>query len=131
MTRSVLTRPSRRALAWVLTLLAGAAVLAAVPTGPGAAAKDEPKPKQDLPADLALVPHDAVGFQSVRVADVWGDEGTKELRAQFVKDNPDFNKRLDKTIAVAPADVVRLTAVVLEGRPPLAAPSSRPAGLTT
>jgi hypothetical protein len=115
MTRTALARPSRRARAWLLTLLGCAAALSAVPGGPGAAAKDEPKPKEALPADLALVPHDAVGFQCIRLADLWGHDGMKDVRAQIAKENPDFAKRIDKTIAVAPADVARLTGVLLEG----------------
>jgi hypothetical protein len=92
-------RPWRRGLAGGLALLLGVAVLVA--------AKDEPT--KTLPADLALVPGDAFAFFTIRVADLWQDEGTKQLRTEFAKNYPDEYKAVEKSVGVPPADIERLT----------------------
>ncbi len=108
MTRTVgAGRPWRRGLVGALTLLAGLAVLMAAHNGPDVAAKDEPA--KTLPADLALVPGDAFAFFTIRVADLWQDEGTKQLRTQFARDYPEEYKAVEKSVGVAPAEIERLT----------------------
>jgi hypothetical protein len=92
-------RPWRRGLAGGLALLLGVAVLVA--------AKDEPT--KTLPTDLALVPGDAFAFFTIRVADLWQDEGTKHLRTEFAKNYPDEYKAVEKSVGVPPADIERLT----------------------
>jgi hypothetical protein len=113
MTRSVWAGPLwRRGLAWGLAVLVGAAVLVGTRDGSDVAAKDEPAAKGKLPADLALVPGDAFAFVTVRVADLWNDEGTKALRTDFAKANPDAYKEAIKGVSVPPDQVERLTFVI-------------------
>jgi len=113
MTKSVLAGPPlRRGLAWGLVVLIGAILLLGPRDGSGVAAKDEPAPKTDLPADLALVPPEAFGFISIRVAEIWNHEGTKEARTRLAKDEPDVFQQLEKGLGVSPADVERLTFVM-------------------
>ncbi len=113
MTRTVLTgRPVRRGLAWGVAVLLGAAALLAAPDGSDVAAKDEPAAKGALPADLALVPGEAFGFATIRVADLWNDEGTKSLRTQLAKEHPDEYKAVTQSVAVPPAEIERLTFVM-------------------
>jgi hypothetical protein len=90
-----------------VAILAGLAALLAAPDGADVAAKDEPA--KGLPADLALVPGDVFAFVTVRVADLWQDEGTKVLRTQFAKDYPEEYKAVEKMVGVPPADIERLT----------------------
>ena len=113
MTRRLLTgAPLRRGLGWGLAVLFGAILLVAAGDGSGVAAKDEPAPKTDLPADLALVPSDAFAFISIRVADLWNHEGTKEVRARFAREDPEAFQQLEKGLGVSPATVERLTLVM-------------------
>jgi hypothetical protein len=113
MTRTVLTGPpSRRGLAWGLAVLVGAAVLIGAQDGSDVAAKDEAAPKATLPADLALIPGDAFGFATLRVADLWNDEGTKGLRTELAKQEPDLFKNVEKSVGVPPGEVERLTFVM-------------------
>jgi hypothetical protein len=113
MTRSVWAGPPwRRGLAWGLAVLFGAAVLAGVPDGSDVAAKDEPAAKGKLPADIALIPGDAFAFVTVRVADLWNDEGTKALRTDFAKEMPDAYKEAIKSVSVPPDQIERLTFVI-------------------
>jgi hypothetical protein len=112
MTRSVLTGPPwRRGLVWAGVLLLGVAGLVGTRDGSDVAAKDEAA-KTTLPADLALVPRESFGFASVRVADLWNDEGTKALRAQLAKEFPGQFKELQKSVAVPPEQIERLTVVM-------------------
>src|SRR5262249_5971221 len=69
----------------------------------------EPAAKTKLPADLALVPGDAFAFATIRVADLWGHEGTKSLRERLAKEFPDAYKELEKTAGVPPAEIERLS----------------------
>ena len=113
MTRSVWAGPpGRRGLAWGVAALVGAAVLLGTHDGSDVAAKDEPESKKALPADLALVPGDAFAFVTIRVADLWNDEGTKALRTGLARDNPDNYKELVKSVAVPPDEIERLTFVI-------------------
>jgi prepilin-type processing-associated H-X9-DG protein len=106
----VLTGPSaRRGLAWGVAVLAGVAVLLGTRDGSDVVAKDEPAAKAGLPADLALVPGDSFAFVTVRVAELWNHEGTKQLRAQFAKEYPDAFKEMEKSAGAPLAEVERLT----------------------
>jgi hypothetical protein len=70
-----------------------------------------------LPADLAWVPADAVGFLSVRLADLWQSPTLKTFRAQLAKEDPDLAEDLEKGLpkafeqflGVGPKDVERIT----------------------
>jgi hypothetical protein len=111
MTRTVLIGPPlRRGLAWGLAVLLGAAVLIGTRSGSDVAAKDEESSK--LPADLAMIPGEAFGFATVRVADLWNDEGTKELRTKLAKENPEGFKEAQKAVGVPPEDIERITFVM-------------------
>ncbi len=113
MTRSVLSGPPwRRGLAWGIAVLLGAAVLLGTRDGSDVAAKDEPAAKKALPADLALVPGDSFAFVTIRVADLWNDEGTKVLRTHAAKEHPEEYKELIKSVSVPPAEIERLTFVI-------------------
>jgi hypothetical protein len=111
MTRIVLTGPPvRRGLAWGAAVLVGAAVLLGVRDGSGVAGDEAAKGA--LPADLALIPGEAFGFITVRVADLWNDPGTKRLRTELAQAEPDTYKELEKSVSVPPAEIERLTVVM-------------------
>jgi Protein of unknown function (DUF1559) len=113
MTRRVLSGPPlRRGLVWGLAVLLGCAVLFGTRDGSDVAAKDEPAPKKTLPADLALIPGDSFAFVTIRVADLWNDEGTKGLRTDLAKEKPEEYKELIKSVSVPPAEIERLTFVI-------------------
>jgi hypothetical protein len=60
--------------------------------------------------DLALVPHDALGFVSVRVADLWNSDAGKKIQEalppQFVKEE------IEDKLGLAPGDIERATFVM-------------------
>jgi hypothetical protein len=127
MTSPVLTGPPRRGLAWGVAVLIGAAALMCLPDGSDVTAKDEAAPKTTLPADLAMIPGDAFAFATIRVADLWNDEGTKGLREQLAKEYPDKYKEAVKSVGVEPAEIERLTFIITKtpgprdpGEPPIA-----------
>jgi hypothetical protein len=62
-------------------------------------------------ADLALVRHDAVGFASVRVADLWNSDTGKTLRQQLPLMGYSEDKIQEK-YGLTPADVERATFVM-------------------
>jgi hypothetical protein len=67
-----------------------------------------------LPPDLALVPPDAAGFLSVRVADLWNDGSAATLR-KMAKENKELAgglEEMQKATGLTPADVTRLVLVV-------------------
>jgi Protein of unknown function (DUF1559) len=103
----------RRGLVAAAAVLAGFAVLVAVSPRPEAAEKEEAPARQAraLPADLDLVPRDAFGFLSFRVADVWTNSDVTMLREDLGKKNPavmrDFLAPL--AVGVDPSEVERLT----------------------
>lgn len=72
-------------------------------TGPRIAA-GEP-----LPADLAFVPADGVGFVHVRLADIWKSEHFKEWRDTLLKAGDDALTAFDKRFVPAPSSIDRLT----------------------
>lgn len=82
-----------------------AAFAAALVAGPAAA--------QAPPADLAMVPADALGFVHVRLADVWKHEALKEYRKMFEKAGPRAIAALDEQFLPPPTTIDRATAVAL------------------
>ena len=88
--------------------LAPFAVLAAL-CAPGAAAAQPEK----LPADLALVPADAVGFVHVRLADLWKNEVMAGFRKTWEKAGPKAVAEIDRQFVPAPSTLSRGTVFVL------------------
>ncbi len=75
-----------------------------------------------LPADLALVPADAVGFVHVRIADLWKDEMASGFRSTWEAAGPKAITALDKMFVPAPSSISRATAFALlepESKEPL------------
>ena len=101
----------RRLLVVAAAVLAGFAMLVAVGPRPEAAEKDEAPAKGALPADLNLVPRDAFGFLSFRVADIWTNRDVTKLRADLGKQNPDLMRDFlaPLSVGVDPSEVERLT----------------------
>ncbi len=80
-----------------------------------------PPPPAPLPRDLALVPPDAAGFISVRLADLAAAPQFAELRRRLAKTDPRADQLLDTAfsavpffLSLDPADVDRATVVFLE-----------------
>ncbi|OWK34458.1 hypothetical protein FRUB_10429 [Fimbriiglobus ruber] len=71
----------------------------------------------DLPADLALIPGDALGFVHVRVADAWKHESVKMYRQMFLKAGPKALAALDAQFVPPPSTVDRVTAIALPMEP--------------
>ena len=83
-----------------LALLAAVAALA--PAGRAA----------DLPADLALVPPDAIGFVHVRARDLWASDLMATLRATVEKAGPRALVAFDAQFYPAPSTIDRVTLVL-------------------
>jgi prepilin-type processing-associated H-X9-DG protein len=96
--------------------LAGTAWLA-WQTGQGASAKDDKPAQAALPADLERVPSDAVGFLSIRVADLWNSPLLKEVRPVLLKKAPEIRQEMMKSLGAAPEQIERLTMIVTEMGP--------------
>jgi hypothetical protein len=64
-----------------------------------------------LPADLDLVPRDAYGFASVRLADLWQSAAGAELRKTLTAQRPDVLKSVEKALGITLADIERGTIV--------------------
>src|SRR5262245_30267782 len=79
-------------------LLGVAPILARLPAG------DAP-----LPADLALVPADCLGFVHVRLADVWKSELFKEWRQTLLKAGDEALAAFDKRFVPMPSSIDRIT----------------------
>ena len=81
----------------------------------------------ELPADLAMVPADALGFVHVRLADVWKHDALKEYRRIVEKAGPRALAALDAQFVPPPSTIDRVTAVALPPArgPPRARPSWR------
>ncbi len=95
-------RTTRRA-ALLLVLLAGGGL-----SRPAAAA--------DLPADLALVPADAVGFVHVRLADAWKSDLFAPFRDTLAAGGPKAAAALEEQIDPPPSAFDRVTLFFLPGR---------------
>jgi tRNA A-37 threonylcarbamoyl transferase component Bud32 len=75
----------------------------------------DPKP---LPADLELVPRDAFGFVSVRLADLLQNRGVMRLQERIGKEIPELKPLMDKwkeeaekEIGIHPAKIERVTLI--------------------
>lgn len=88
-------------VAWVLALL-----VAAAPAWPARGGEGE------LPADLAFVPADGIGFVHVRLAHVWKSEHFKEWRDTLLKAGDEALAAFDRRFVPAPSSIERLTAYV-------------------
>jgi len=73
-----------------------------------------------LPADLALVPADAVGFVHVRAKDLWASDLFTGLRNMVEKAGPTAVAQFDSQFYPAPSTIDRVTVILL--------PSSRDGG---
>jgi Protein of unknown function (DUF1559) len=71
------------------------------------------QPAEKLPADLALVPGDAVGFAHIRVADLWKSDGMKDFRKIIDRAGPNAFATLDADFTPAPSTIDRITTVLL------------------
>jgi type II secretory pathway pseudopilin PulG len=106
-----MTRVARPlALLVPLAGLAVAVVFATRPTAPPVAAQPA---APTAPADLALVPGDALGFAHVRVAEVWKSDALKPFRKVVEKAGPSAFESLDKDFTPAPSTLDRVTTVAL------------------
>ena len=78
----------------------------------------------ELPEDLRLIPADAVGFASVRVADLWGQQTIKDLGVTLTEQKaiPAAQMRslaaLERDSGIGLSDVERATLVLLNDRDP-------------
>jgi hypothetical protein len=66
--------------------------LAVVSAGPAPTADEKPLPPAEaaLPPDLDAVPRDALGFVSIRVADLWNADFVADARREAMKLDPKF-----------------------------------------
>ena len=71
-----------------------------------------------LSTDLALVPHGALGFARVRVADVWASDSMKDVRTFLKKAGPAAFETLETDFTPAPSTLDCVTAVLLPFRKP-------------
>ena len=103
-----MTRRTARLLA--VASVALAAVLTRPPTP---VAAQQPAPLPELPADLALVPADALGFAHVRVAEIWKSDSMKDLRKVVERAGPTAFGVLDADFTPPPSTIDRVTTVLL------------------
>src|SRR6266404_1795922 len=66
-----------------------------------------------VPADLAAVPGNALGFVHVRVADLWKSDALKDLRGMVEKAGSEALQAFDRRFIPAPSSIDRLTAIVM------------------
>src|SRR5439155_2302218 len=66
-----------------------------------------------LPADLALVPADAVGFVHVRAKDLWASDLASGLRSMVEKAGPKAVAAFDTQFYPAPSTIDRGTVILL------------------
>jgi hypothetical protein len=107
-----------RRAALVLATLAAAIVLSGPAPGAGRSAGDEPPEATALPPDLQRVPPDALGFVSLRLADMWGWDAAKGLRARLPRELPAAPEDWLQGMGVPWADIERWTAVLLSPERP-------------
>jgi hypothetical protein len=95
--------------AWVAVVLA--VVLALVGPAGNAVRSAGGESGESLPPDLRAVPGDAVGFLSVRLADLWKREAAAGLQAQLAKVTPHALDEWRSVVGLPPEDIERWTAV--------------------
>lgn len=78
-----------------------------------ASAALSPAADPTLPADLAIVPPDAIGFVHVRVADLYQSENFRDLRQLIGKAGADAINAFNSRFVPSPASVDRVTAFAL------------------
>ncbi|MBI1917024.1 MAG: protein kinase [Planctomycetes bacterium] len=119
-------RRRKAAVGAVLGLLCLSLTLAFLPWTGSVAGPDLPAPgpetKVVLPADLDLVPRDALGFACVRVGDLLKSDLLEKFQRQLVKDNPalaaflplrEKERRVESELGLNPLEIERVTLVVL------------------
>jgi len=94
-----------------LAVLAATALLLTPTTQPVVA--QGPPAVAKLPADLALIPGDAIGFMHVRLADVWKSDAMKDMRTLVAKAGPKAFAILDADFHPAPSTIDRVTIILL------------------
>jgi hypothetical protein len=99
--------------AWLLAVLGGAVALGLLAGGPVRSAGDD-EAKGDVPADLRLVPRDALAFLSVRLGDVWNRESMQGVREAIKKQSPEVREHWLSHVGLPPGDIERLTMVILD-----------------
>src|SRR5262249_55736937 len=110
----------------VLILLCLGLTLAFRPWHGGESEPDRPAPRPDtkvvLPADLDLVPRDALGFACVRVGGLLRTDLLEKFQRQLLKDNKGFDEILplsekgplfEKELGLNPLAIERATLVML------------------
>ncbi|MFO0821852.1 MAG: DUF1559 domain-containing protein [Gemmataceae bacterium] len=105
-------------LAFLVTLAATVVVLRPGSEPPAATAAQPAV----LPADLALVPADAVGFVHIRAAELWKNEALAQFRQTFEKAGPKVLTALDNQFVPKISTLDRVTGFLLsngDGPPPL------------
>lgn len=69
--------------------------------------------KDNLPADLNLVPRDAAGFVHLRLTDLWQSDWLKDLRLLVDRAGPEAWKTFQKKCPLDPEMLERMTLVLL------------------
>ncbi len=80
---------------------------------PATFAEARPPEPPPLPADLALVHPDALGFVHVRLGDVWKHETLADLRKLIAKAGPMALAAIDEQYAPKPSTAERITVLAL------------------
>src|SRR5262245_9860079 len=111
MSHSNIAHRPRRLAALALALV-GAFCLAWY-AGGGSSAQDRAGGAAALPADLALVPPDALGFAHVNVAQLWQNEVAKNLRQALAKEIGPAQQQAEKLLGLRIEDIDRATAFML------------------
>jgi hypothetical protein len=96
-----------RRTAWVAAALAGALALV------GSFVRSAGEEQTPLPPDLQRVPTDAVGFISLRLADLWEQESARGVRERLTKEVPGTLEEWQQVVGLPPSDIERWTAVFL------------------
>jgi hypothetical protein len=101
----------RRTVVLLIVLVLGVLALTRGPHGPEVLAKDEEESakKAGLPAALALVPPDAIGFFHLRVADLWKSDLGKRYRTRFPREADGLEKGIKKALSLSPANIESCT----------------------
>src|SRR5271154_5660388 len=64
-----------------------------------------------LPADLDLIPRDAVGFFHFRAKDIWQSDWMKDVRYLIDKAGPEAWKEFERRSPLTPSTIDRITLV--------------------
>jgi hypothetical protein len=81
------------------------------PGGQSVAANEQQNQEPQEPSDLDLVPHDALVFASIQVANLWNSPAGQQFRHLAGALQIDFVSEIEKRFGVALPDVERVTAV--------------------